>query len=90
MQSTLVRIHKNDHVLMKQNLKRDGLALQHFMTACVEAYLRREPDVLRLLKDWRDANVIKKGDESKFDFSDRERRAILDELDAEFDDTKED
>lgn len=89
LKGVLIRVHKNDYVIIKQMLVKDGAAFQHLTTACLEAYLRRDAEVLRILKDWKDANVIRKEDKNRFDFSDRERRAILDELDGELVDTED-
>lgn len=83
-----IRLHKNDWVLIKQWLGKEGLAFQHFATAMVEAYLQRDQYVVKLVEDWKKANILRwKGLEpERFDFSSREKRALLDELSTEFDD----
>jgi len=90
LKQVITRLHRNDHAALQPLLKKDGIAFQHFVTACVESYLRRDPDVLRLIKEWRDVNHVRWKDENKFDFSDRERRAMLEELSLDFDDADED
>lgn len=85
-----VRVHKNDYELLKQWLKRDGVAFQHFVSCMVEAYLQRDQNMVKLVEDWKKVNLVRFKDVDKFDFSPRERRKILDELSEEFDDLAED
>lgn len=91
LQQVTARIHKNDHVLFKQLLSKDGLKYQSFISAMVESYLRRDQELLKILNDWKEANHIRwKGlEKERFDFSDREKRSLLDELSKEFDDSDE-
>lgn len=75
------RLHRNDFLLMKKLLDNDGLKFQHFVTACVEAFLRGDPDVMRVVRSWREMSAVPKDDREKYTLSPRERDGILDSLD---------
>lgn len=74
------RLHVNDHKVLKKILIDDGMRFQTFVSACVEAYLRGDPSILKVVKDWKDLNTIPKDVRDKYTLSQRERRALLDEL----------
>lgn len=85
-----VRIHKNDYALLRQWLDKDGMKFQHFVLAVVESYLQRDQALVKLVEDWKKINLIRFKDVDRFDFSNREKRKILDELSEEFDDIGKD
>lgn len=80
------RLHMNDHKMMKKILVDEGMTFQTFVSACVEAFLRADPAIMRAIKEWKDLNSIPKDVRDKYTFSQRERQAILSEL-ADADDT---
>lgn len=74
------RLHINDHKALKKLLIDDGMKFQTFVSACVEAYLRGDPNIVKAVKDWKDLNTIPKDVRDRYSLSQRERKALLDEL----------
>lgn len=90
LKSIICRLHINDHTAMKPLFVKDGISFQNFVVCMLEAYLLRDQNVLKVIDDWKKVNLVRWKDESKFDFSPRERRAILDELENTYSDDNED
>lgn len=74
------RLHINDHKLLKKLLTDEGMKFQTFVDACVQAYLRGDPLMLKFIKDWKELNSIPKEFRGMYTLSHRERMNILDEL----------
>lgn len=74
------RIHANDKVLFMKLLSDGGMTFQSFSQACMEAFLRADPAVLKVIKDWRDLSTVPKDYQDRFTLSHRERDAIQKEL----------
>jgi hypothetical protein len=75
-----VRIHINDRVVFRKLLDDEKMNFQEFFTACMEAFLRADPSALKIIKDWKDLNVIPRELRDKYMLSHRERDDIAKEL----------
>jgi hypothetical protein len=75
-----VRLHINDRVVFRKLLDDVGMNFQEFFTACMEAFLRADPSALKIIKDWKDLNVIPREMRDKYMLSHRERDDIAKEL----------
>mgnify|MGYP001574676147 CR=1 FL=1 len=75
------RFHESDYQLLRAQLDKDTLAFQALSTACVEAYLRRDPYVLKIIRDWQEENRLEKYQANEFSFTDKEKRRLLDAID---------
>ena len=75
-----VRLHVHDHALIKVMLKKDRLSLQKFINYCVKGFLDGDPNMLRMIKSYRELEIIPKDVKDKHILSHRERQKILDEI----------
>lgn len=75
-----IRIHNNDWELLKIRLRNEGLSFQDFGRACVEAWLRMDQGMMTVVADWKRLNVIPKSEVDQYTLSDREKRAMFDEI----------
>ena len=75
-----VRLHANDHALLKVMLKKDQLSLQKFIGFCVRAYLDADPGFMKTIKNYRELELIPPDVREKHVLSHRERSKIFDEL----------
>lgn len=82
IQQVSFRLHMNDHTVLKKMLSDEDLTFQSLVSAAVEAYLRGDPAILKVLKDYKDLNTIPKEVRNQYSLSHRERQAVLDELAA--------
>lgn len=82
------RIHRNDFLLMKKLLENDGLKFQHFVTAAIESFLRGDASIMKVIKDWRELNLIPKDQKQNYTLSHRERDDLLDAFEKGFDKEK--
>lgn len=80
IQQVPFRIHRNDYMALKKLLKGDNWKLQHLFNAVVEAYMDRDPLLIKILADWKEENVLPKRAKESYTLSTRERKGILDEL----------
>lgn len=80
IQQVPFRIHRNDYLALKKLLKGDNWKLQTLFTAVVDAYMGRDPLLIKLLADWKEENILPKRAKENFNLSTRERKGILDEL----------
>lgn len=80
IQQVPFRIHRNDYLALRKLLKGDNWKLQTLFTAVVEAYMSRDPLLIKLLADWKEANSVPKRAKETYNLSNRERKGILDEL----------
>lgn len=74
------RLHENDYRALKKLLRDDNWRFQHLMAACVDAYINRNPLLIKLLADWKEDNVIPKKMRDRYSLSNREKKNLLDEL----------
>jgi hypothetical protein len=80
IQQVPFRIHRNDYQALKKLLKGDNWKLQTLFTAVVDAYMNRDPLLIKILADWKEENSIPKRAKENYSLSTRERKGILDEL----------
>ncbi|MHB8407786.1 MAG: hypothetical protein ACYDHY_06685 [Acidiferrobacterales bacterium] len=76
------RLHTNDHKALKKLLVDEEMGFQTFVDAAVQAYLRGDKAILKVLQDYKDLNTIPKEQREAYNLSQRERGKILDELEA--------
>jgi hypothetical protein len=76
----IVRLHKHDHVSMKVMLKKDKMSFQKFVAFCVRAYLDGDPQMLKMIKSYRELESVPRDFQEKHVLSSRERASILDEI----------
>lgn len=74
------RLHLNDKLLMLKLLNDDRMTFQSFVEACMQAYLRADPAVMTIVKDWRTLNEIPKEHKDLYTLSHRERADVMREL----------
>ena len=68
------RIHKHDAEQLESRLKSEGISFTAFMQATIAAYLAADPQLIRIVADWkRSQRVGGKAEASKMTFSRRER-----------------
>ncbi len=79
----MVRLHQNDWDLLRVMLRRDGLSFQKFVSLVSKAYLEADPHLIKALRTYRELELIPKDSREKGVFSNRERAAIYDALEAE-------
>lgn len=76
-----VRLHINDWRACRKMLIDDELNWRKFTEAVVDAYLKRDPLILKILVDWRDrVEPKKKAIKDRFVLSPNEKKNLFDEL----------
>lgn len=78
------RCHGNDYSVLRRILKDDGWKFQNLVDACVEAYIRRDPLLIKLLVDWREESYVPNRIRNDYTLSRREKKSVqaaLDEID---------
>lgn len=80
MQQVPFRMHVNDHIMLKKLLRDDDLSFQRFTEACVMAFLRGDPHMLKVIKTHKELHDVPEDDKRFAVLSYRERMALLDEL----------
>jgi len=82
LKQAIVRIHENDHRVLKVLLKKDRLSFQKLVNYCVRAYLDGDPYLLKVVKNYRELEAIPRDVKDKHVLSHRERSSLYDELEA--------
>lgn len=73
------RMKRGEWSVLKKLLRDDGLFFQKFVEACTGAYLRGDPPILRVLREWKESQERKgRGRGRKPLLSHRERKDLLD------------
>jgi len=75
-----VRLHVHDHGVLKAMLKKDKMSLQKFIGFCVRAYLDADPSFMKVIKNYRELELVPRDVREKHVLSHRERSKIFDEL----------
>lgn len=78
-----IKLHPDDQRVLKKLLVDDDLSFQAFMEACVQAYLRGDPNMLKVVKDFRMLRRIPKEKLAEYLMSHRERERLLKEMEEE-------
>lgn len=76
------RLHENDWKLLRKLLTDEKMTFQTFVDASVQAYLRGDPAIIKVIRDHKDLSSVPSDYKDKGVLSRRERDRILDELDA--------
>ena len=77
------RIHLHEQVLLKQLLRNDELRFQQLIDAFVQAYMRGDREALRIVKVWKDMNIVPEELREQYVMSHRERADILKQIEEE-------
>ncbi len=77
-----VRVHVHDHTMLRVRLRQDSLTVQKFIGFCIQGYLDADPMMLRMLRNYRELELVPPGVREKHVLSSRERMGILDEIEA--------
>lgn len=88
MRQVPYRIHDNDYKVLKKLFADDSLTFQSFTRFCVDSYLKGDPLMLRLLKQNRELSAVPKDVLDRYTLSQRERQALLEEIERENDKEK--
>lgn len=76
-------MHPHDKALLSKLLTDEKLSYQSFAHACMDAFLRGDPSIMKVIKDFKTLRDIPKEHMDKFSLSKRERDAMLDELEKD-------
>ncbi len=74
------RLEENDSIILKKILDDNNTTMQVFFEACVKAYLRGDPNIMKVLKDFLLLRDVSKEDLAGYVISTRERTSLLDEF----------
>lgn len=74
------RVNKTDEAVMVKILGDAGFTFQAFVEACVQALLRGDPNMMKVMKDFQVLRDIPKESLSEYIISHRERTALLEEF----------
>lgn len=74
------RMHMNDKAMFFKLLGDANLSFQQFGVACMEAFLRADPAIMKVIKDWRALSQVPKDQLDRYTLSHRERDDIQKEL----------
>jgi hypothetical protein len=75
-----IRIHPDDHKILMNLLKKDDMSYQKFISYCIKGYMDADPHMLKMVKTYREQDLIPRSAQEKHVMSHRERAAILDEI----------
>ena len=70
------RIHKTDHEHLSSRLKSEEITYNDFLRAIIESYLSSDPQLIRIVNDWKKRNHIAHSKKETFTFSPTELRKI--------------
>lgn len=75
------RIMAEDKIMLLKLLRDSGMSFQGFVQACIEAYLRGDPKIMKAAQDFKELQNVSKKRRDECMLSHRERQDLLDELD---------
>ena len=76
------RLHRNDKIVFLKLLRDEKLTFQWFVDACMDAYMRADPGIMKVVKDWQELKEVPPEHQGLYTLSHRERKALLDELET--------
>lgn len=79
--SILFRCHKDDFIILKKLLADDKLSVQQFFRICVQTYLRADTSIMKVIKMQKELDNVPDEVKDKYALSQRDRQALLDEID---------
>lgn len=74
------RIHVDDLRMVKQLLSDDKMMFKSFADCCLNAYMRGDPLMLKMIKNWKELNLVDGKRKDLYELSQRERAELLKEL----------
>lgn len=74
------RINRADDIVLSKILDDEGVSFQAFVDACVQALLRADPNMLKVMKDFKMLKEIPKEVLGEYVISQRERANLLEEF----------
>jgi hypothetical protein len=74
------RIHIDDLRIVKQLLADDELMFKSFADCCIHAYMRGDPLMLKMIKMWKELNLVDGQRKDLYTLSQRERSELLKQL----------
>lgn len=74
------RMHAHDYLALRRMLDRDNWKLQKMFEAVVDAYMKSDPLLMKILIDWKEENVVTRRQQRSYALSNREKGNILDEI----------
>lgn len=74
------RINRADDIVLSKILDDEGVSFQAFVDACVQALLRADPNMLKVMKDFKMLKEIPKEVLVEYVISQRERANLLEEF----------
>ncbi len=77
------RMHMNDKKLLLKLLADMNLSVQDFGVACMDAFLRGDPHIIKAIQDWKLLNDIPKDQLDRYTLSHRERQELVRQLEEE-------
>jgi hypothetical protein len=78
-----IKLHPDDKRVLQKILIDDDLTFQAFMEACVQSYLRGDPNILKVVKDYKLISRLPKEKLAEYLLSHREREKLLRELEID-------
>lgn len=72
-----IRLHINDHKVLKSKVSLDGISIQCLVESCILAYLEGDQHIKDVAKEHRTINTVSKKHVS---WSEREQNKILNEI----------
>ncbi len=75
-----IRLHTDEHRLLRAALMRDEMSVNKFVRFCVQAYLDMDPGMMKMLKYYREIEGIPKDVRDDRLIAHRERNKIFDEI----------
>jgi hypothetical protein len=74
------RCNRAEDILLEKVLSDSDMTFQSFVDACVQALLRADPNMLKVLKDFKILKEVPKEVLGEFILSQRERTTLLEEF----------
>lgn len=80
IKSIVARITLGDYAAMRRLLHDDHLTVQSFLSACVDAYVRRETTMVNVVEEYRKLIEVSQDNVSGSHMSKMDKRALFDEI----------
>lgn len=74
------RLHVNDHKELKSKLALQGMKIQTFVEACVQAYLDGDDHIADVVRSFKKLNTV---DKKNYTLSKREQEKMLEEIERQ-------
>ena len=74
------RINRADDVILDKILSDENVSFQMFMDSVIQAFMRGDPNIMKVLKDFKKLRELPKEVLEEYAISHRERTLLLDEF----------